>query len=357
VTRILISGLGSIGRRHLKNLVALGQEDIVLHRSGNGTLADDDLEQFEFESDLERALERWHPQAVLVTNPTALHLKVAIPAAQAGCHLFIEKPVSHSKHGIGDLEAAAKSGGGQVLIGYHFRFNPGLRAIKEWLREGVIGRPLSARVYWGEYLPDWHPRQDYRTSYSARSDLGGGVVLTLSHPFDYLRWLLGEISEVQATIANSGSLGIVVEDTASIVLDLERGLIANVQLDYLRRPPAHELEIIGTEGAMQWDALSGHARWYNPKDARWNELPPPAGFERNAMFMDEMRHFLALIAGEVKPACGLTDGIRALEIVEAVHESARAGSKVALLRVEAWRTNRTKVWPSTSLILPTGWRS
>jgi predicted dehydrogenase len=334
VTRILISGLGSIGRRHLGNLVELGQEDIVLHRSGRSTLPADDLEEFESESDLAGALERWQPAAVLVTNPTALHLEVAIPAAQAGCHLFIEKPVSHSMLGIDGLEAAVKSGGGQVLIGHHFRFNPGLRAIKELLQDGAVGRPLGARVYWGEHLPDWHSWEDYRTSYSARSDLGGGVVLTLSHPFDYLRWLLGEISEVQAMTANSGSLGIDVEDTASIVMDLEQGLIANVQLDYLRRPPAHSLEIIGAEGTIRWDGLGGHTRWYDPKDAQWNELPPPEGFERNTMFMDEMRHFLAVVAGEEEPACGLTDGIRALEIVEAIQESAKAGSKVALMRVK-----------------------
>ena len=335
MTRILISGLGSIGRRHLRNLVALGQEDIVLHRSGLSTLPADDLERFESESDLAGALERWQPQAVLVTNPTALHLEVAIPAAQMGGHLFIEKPISHSMLGIDDLEGAVKSGGGQVLIGYNFRFDPGLRAIKELLQDGAVGRPLSARVYWGEHLPDWHPWEDYRTSYSARSDLGGGVVLTLSHPFDYLRWLLGEISEVQAMTINSGSLGIDVEDTASIMMDLEQGLIANVQLDYHRHPPTHSLEIIGTEGAMRWDGLSGQADWFDPKDAQWNELPLPGGFERNTMYRDEMRHFLAVVAGEEEPVCGLKEGIRVLEIVEAVHESAKAGSRVAPMRVEA----------------------
>ncbi|GMR10749.1 MAG: Gfo/Idh/MocA family oxidoreductase [Anaerolineae bacterium] len=335
MTRILISGLGSIGRRHLGNLVELGVADILLHRTGKSTLPDDDLKEFESESDLARALERWQPDAILVTNPTALHLDIAVPAARSGCHLFIEKPLSHSMQGIDDLEAAVESGGGQVLIGFHFRFNPGLRAIKELLKEGAVGRPLSARVYWGEHLPDWHPWEDYRASYSARSNLGGGVVLTLSHPFDYLRWLLGEISDVQALTANSGSLGIDVEDTASVLMGLEQGLVANVQLDYLRRPPAHSLEIIGTEGAIQWEGLSGHARWYDPKDAQWNELPPPEGFERNTMFMEEMRHFLAIVAGEEQPACGLKDGIRVLEIVEAVHESAKTGSRVALMRVKA----------------------
>ncbi len=86
---------------------------------------------------------------------------------------------------------------------------------------------------------------------------------------------------------------------------------------------------------MRWDGLGGHAGWYDPKDAQWNELPAPEGFERNTMFIDEMRHFLAVVAGEAEPACGLTDGIRALEIAEAIHESAQQGSKVALMRVRA----------------------
>ncbi len=184
---IIICGLGSVGRRHLYNLQALGRNDIVLLRTGKSTLPDDELGILPVEYDLNHALLHWQPEGVVISNPTALHLEVAIPAAEAGCHLLIEKPMSHSTDGLDTLTKALRKGGGQVLVGYQFRFHPGLLAVKQLLEKEAIGCLISARVHWGEYLPDWHPWEDYRHSYSARSDLGGGVVLTLSHPFDYLR--------------------------------------------------------------------------------------------------------------------------------------------------------------------------
>ena len=326
VTRFLISGLGSAGRRHLRNLKAIGQEDVVLHRTGRSTLPDEDLDGLEVESDIEDALDRWQPEAVLVTNPTAHHLDVAIPAARAGCSLFIEKPISHTMDGIKELTQALVAGGGRALVGYHFRFNPGLRTAKRLLEEGAIGRVLSARNYWGEYLPDWHPWEDYRSSYAARAELGGGVVLTLSHPFDYLRWLLGDVADVEALTANSGTLGIEVEDSAGILATMGMGVLTSVQLDYLRRPPAHWLDITGSEGAIRWDAADSIVRWWN---GEWNSEPPPEGFERNSMFIDEIRHFVKVVNREEEPLCSLEDGVHALEFALMVQRSARSGARIA----------------------------
>ena len=177
--RFLICGLGSIGQRHLRNLRALGQQDIVLWRTGLGTLPADDLEGIPVEPDLMTALERWQPDAAVVANPSALHVEAAVPAARAGCHIFIEKPVSDRLEGLEDLRAALAVGGGEVLVGFQYRFDPGLIRARELLHGGTIGRPLSARAHWGEYLPDWHPWEDYRRSYAARADLGGGAALTL----------------------------------------------------------------------------------------------------------------------------------------------------------------------------------
>src|SRR3990170_4702715 len=92
MTKFLIAGLGSIGRRHLRNLNALGENDVVLLRSHRSTLPDEELAGFAIETDLAQALEKHRPAAVIVSNPTALHLDIAIPAAEAGCTLLLEKP-------------------------------------------------------------------------------------------------------------------------------------------------------------------------------------------------------------------------------------------------------------------------
>jgi predicted dehydrogenase len=328
--RILIAGFGSIGRRHFQNLLALGERDICLYRTHHSTLPDQELAGFTVESDLEAALAR-QPQAVIISNPTALHLNVAIPAAEAGCHLFLEKPISHSLERVDKLSDAVKRGGGQVYVGYQFRFHPGLQHARRLLADGAIGQPLSARAHWGEYLPGWHPWEDYRHGYSARADLGGGVVLTLCHPIDYLRWLLGEVSEVWAFTGQLSELELDVEDVAEIGLRFVDGAIGSVHLDYVQRPPAHRLEIIGAKGSLQLDFTSGDTRIFRAetnKEPRWEIYPAPPGFERNDLFMAQMRHFLEVAKGIALPACTLQDGVSALEIALAAHRSQNQGKSI-----------------------------
>jgi predicted dehydrogenase len=310
--KFLIAGLGSIGRRHFRNLRALGEDDILLYRTHKATLPADELAGFPVETDLRAALAH-KPDAVIVANPTALHLDIAVPAAQAGCALFLEKPVSHSLEGLDKLRDAVAANGVRCLVGFQFRFHPGLRTIKGWLDEGEAGSPVSVRAHWGEYLPGWHPWEDYRAGYAARADLGGGVIRTLCHPLDYLRWLLGEAGVTACQTSRRG-LNLEVEDTAEISLGFAGGTIGQVHLDYVQRPPRHDLEIVGTAGTIRWDNADGTARLFRVESNLWEVRPPQAGFERNVMFMEQMRHFMQVIRGEVPPACTLDDGVRALEL-------------------------------------------
>ncbi len=319
--KFLIAGFGSIGRRHLNNLRALGENDILLFRSHKSTLPDEDVRDLPTETDIASALAH-RPQAVIIANPTALHLDVAIPAARAGCSILMEKPVSNSFDRIDELQQALADGGGKLLMGFQFRFHPTLRVISNWLKEGQIGRPISAHVHWGEYLPGWHPWEDYRKSYSARADLGGGVINTLSHPLDYLHWLLGEASGLFSFTGNASNLELEVEDTAEIAIKYQNGSLATVHLDYVQRPPHHDLEIVGDEGTIQWSNASASARIYRASTGEWQEKLPPAGFERNTLFLDEMRHFIEVTNKQVDPICDLNDGLTALTLANAAYRSA-----------------------------------
>jgi predicted dehydrogenase len=192
--RILVSGVGSAGERHIRNLMALGQGEIAVHRSRG--LPFRTLErEFPSFSDLGRALAEWRPEVVLVTGPTSTHLPVATAAAEAGCHLFVEKPLAHTTEGLERLEQALASHRRSLMVGYMLRFHPLLRQVKEWLEDGTLGRPLHWRSTWGEYLPDWHPWEDYREGYAARRELGGGPALTFSHDIDLALWLFGPVEQ------------------------------------------------------------------------------------------------------------------------------------------------------------------
>jgi predicted dehydrogenase len=315
--KTVIAGLGSIGRRHLRNLLACGERDILLLRSGRSTLPESELEEHTAVASLEEALD-WGPEAVIVSNPTALHLKVAVPAAEAGCALLIEKPLSDSMEGVEDLRRAVERGGSRVLIGFQFRFHPTLRRARELIQAGTLGRAISIRAHWGEHLAAWHPWEDFRISYAARRDLGGGALLTLCHPVDYLRWIFGEVEEAEGNAARG--LGLEVEAVVDASLRFRSGPVARVHLDYLQDPPEHGLEVEGEAGELLWDGRSGSLQVTRAGATRHEA--PPAGFERNDMFLEEMRHFVEVAGGGAQSLCTLDDGIQVQQILEQVRATA-----------------------------------
>lgn len=342
--KYLIAGLGSIGRRHMRNLIALGERDIVLYRTRKSTMPDDELAGFPVETDLQIALEKHKPDAVIVGNPTSMHLDVAIPAAEAGCFILLEKPISDSTERLDQLEAAVKRSGSKVLTAFQFRFHPGMVRAKQLISDGEIGRVISAHVHFGEYLPAWHPWEDYRKGYAARADMGGGVVLTQCHSLDYLPWLAGRAETVWGFTGKLSDLEVDVEDTAEIGLRLEGGALGNLHLDFNQQPPVHRFQIVGTKGSIHWDLSDGATRIYRASAASmetstgmgvkaggdWQTYPLPEGWERNVMFVEQMKHFVAVVHGEAEPSCTLQDGIRVQRLIAAVHESQKSGRAISL---------------------------
>lgn len=339
--RFLIAGLGSIGRRHFRNLIALGETDLVLLRTRKGTLPDDELEGYPVETDLNAALRKHKPDAVIVTNPTSMHLDVAIPAAEAGCHILLEKPVSHSLERLDVLQQAAEKSGSKILVGFQFRYHPTLNKARELIHSNILGEILTIHAHWGEYLPQWHPWEDYRQSYAARADLGGGVIVTLTHPLDYLRYLLGEVESLWSFNGHISSLAIDVEDVAEIGLKFASGTVGGVHVNYFQRPPVHRLEIVGTNGTLRWDNAYGLLQLYKmpasfgsyadqPPAPVMETFSPPEGFERNQLFAAQTRHFIEVVRGESEPVCSLEDGVMALRLALAAHESQKTGRRIGM---------------------------
>ncbi|MBQ6505450.1 MAG: Gfo/Idh/MocA family oxidoreductase [Flexilinea sp.] len=317
--KFLIAGYGSIGRRHLRNLRELGENDIILLRSHNSTLPDDEIKDIPAETDIKAALAH-RPDGVIIANPTALHLDIAIPAAKAGCAVFMEKPVSDSFERLSELQEALKQNGGRFQMGFQFRFHPGLQKLKDLLDAGTIGRPYSFRAEWGEYLPGWHPWEDYRRTYAARKDLGGGVLLTLSHPLDYLRWHFGDPEWIWGMNGKISDLEVETDDIAEIGLQMSNGMIGNVHLDYYSRPARNGLEVIGSEGKLRCNNLDGIVT-LRTADGKSERFSPEPAYDRNDMFLGEMRRFIAVTAGTAQPSCTLEDGIAVQHMVELVRKS------------------------------------
>jgi predicted dehydrogenase len=342
--KILIAGLGSIGRRHFRNLLALGEKELVLYRTNRATLPDDELAGYPVETDLAHALKKHQPQAVVVSNPSSLHMDIAIPAAKAGCAILLEKPIAESLDRVSELRQAAEQSGSKILVGFQFRYHPTLNKARELINAGALGHILSAHAHWGEYLPNWHPWEDYRQSYAARADLGGGVIVTLTHPLDYLRFLLGEVNALWSFNGHVSALELSgVEDMAEIGLKFASGACGGVHVNYFQRPAVHRLEIIGSKGTLRWDNADGlltHTHMPDefgeikaqPAPAQITHYPLPVGFDRNDLFLAQTRHFLEMAAGQAEPVCTLEDGLRALEMALAAKTSQSQGKTVTWQR-------------------------
>jgi predicted dehydrogenase len=277
---------------------------------------------------MQEAIGEWKPEAAVISNPTSYHVEFALQAAREGLHLLIEKPLSDNLEGVTDLRKAVQKSKVQVLIGYQYRFHTALQTIREMLIGDQIGKVLVARAHYGEYLPDWHPWEDYRDSYAARASLGGGALLTLSHPLDYVTWLLGDVQSVSAEVMKIGEWDMDVEDTAEVNLVFASGALGVVHLNYTQRPRRHDLEIIGSSGTLRWSEYDSFVLHWKVGVDDWNRIPVENATDRNWMFQEEMRHFIQLANGHGESNCSLESGIGVLNIALAAHKSAQTGMRV-----------------------------
>jgi len=255
---------------------------------------------------------------------------LAVEAAEHGCHLFIEKPLSDSLEGVDRLLATVTERNLVTLVGCNMRFHPGLVRVKKLLEKGAIGRVVAARVEVGQYLPDWHPQEDYRQGYSARRDLGGGVILDAIHEIDYIRWMLGEVATVACFSGKLSRLEIDTEDTAAILLRFDNGTIGEVHMDYVQRAYSRSCHLIGEEGTILWDYGADKVTYYSTSSRQWQTFREGDVNDPNQMYVEEMRHFLRCLAREEEPALDVFEGSRVLQVALAAKESAASGRVVTL---------------------------
>ena len=341
-TRILMVGLGSIGQRHLRNIrILLGDAtEIAAYRVQRQVPVLTDKMQVEVGSTLEEkygltvfdnldAALAWGPTAVFICNPSSLHLPVALAAARADAHLFIEKPLSHNLDKIDELCAALEERKRIGMVAYQMRFHPCLQKTNELLNQNAVGRVLAVHAEFGEYLPDWHPWEDYRLSYASRKELGGGVLLVLIHEMDYLYWLFGLPSRIYAVGGHLSSLELNVEDTVSTLMDCG-GIPVHLHQDFIQSPPNRKLKIVGDCGTIQVDLRALSVMLYERGKSEPEVFTFPH-FERNQMFLDELRHFFECIKSGAQPIVSVRDGAQSLRIAIGAQESLEKKCLISLL--------------------------
>ena len=328
--KVLIIGCGSIGSRHARNLFDIGVDRLYFYdlEIESAKKLSDKLGGTYFDS-LDDALNKG-PNIAFITNPTSLHINSALKTAKSGCHLFIEKPLSHTMEGVSELLEIIKGRGLITMVGCNMRFHPGPSMIKKFLDDELIGKVLFGQIYAGSYLPEWRPDQDYKKSYSALKDLGGGIILDGIHEIDLARWFTGPVSSVFCKTRNSGFLGIETEETASMIFTHKDGVVTELHLDYVQRPYNRGCRIVGEKGTLTWDFTDGAVRLYHPEEDSWETLPRSDDWELNRMYVDELNHFLTCVE-EKRPTCqDIASATVVLEVALAAKRSALEGNNVSV---------------------------
>ncbi len=322
--RGLVVGFGSIGKRHLRNLRQIlpdAELTVVRHRPDAAPEPELELAN-RVVYRLEDALDN-SPEFAIICSPAPFHVPTALPLAQADVHLLIEKPISDKLEGIDDLLAICRDRNLTLMVGYSLRFDRSLQLTRRAIGDGGIGRVIGFRSEVGQYLPDWRKSVPYRDTVTAQKQLGGGVLLELSHELDIASWLIGDVTDVSACVSQVGDLGVDVEDWADLNLCFGCGAIGNIHLDMVQRSAVRGCRIVGTDGTVTWDALTSQVRRYRAATHDWENLHDVSPAHRNDMYLEELRHFVDCVRNNDTPAVTGDDGKRALKIAIAARKSAQ----------------------------------
>ncbi|MDR1913179.1 MAG: Gfo/Idh/MocA family oxidoreductase [Clostridiales bacterium] len=328
--RILMIGLGSIGQRHLRNIkLLLGEkvEFIAYRKRGLSITFSNEMEirenvnlEKEYKiksfSKLDEALNT-RPSIAFITNITSGHISTAIECAKTGCDLFIEKPLSYNMDGVNKLSDIVNENELIAFMGFQNRYHPCLKKIKKLLSGSQFGNIISINVAIGERLPTMHAYEDYRETYMAKSEYGGGVVLNqMIHELDYIRYILGENASVEHIYSVGGhisSLEIDVDDVAHVILSYcynGRKIPVTIRADFLKYPPERYCEIICDTGSIRADLLNNAINWYID-DEMFSEVY--GDFSRNDMFVEQLYDFFNATITRSTPKIDLNAGIESLK--------------------------------------------
>ena len=210
-----------------------------------------------------------------------------------------------------------------TLIGCHLRFHPCIIKIKEIIEKKKIGKVLAVQAQNSSYLPDWHPYENYKESYAAKKELGGGVVLTSIHELDYLYWLFGKINDVFSISDKSGDLELSCDDMSSSLLKFKAGIVGEVHLDFFQKTIIRQCNIIGTKGIISCNINLNRIKLYNPITKKWSVQLELKNYDINEVYKRELDHFIKCVKNNKKSINDVGEGINVLKIALSIIKSSK----------------------------------
>lgn len=323
---VLVAGLGSIGERHVRNLLALGHTDISVLRRSIAPPRTLEPDAFTTITDVDQALER-QPAALIIATPSAMHLPLLDRAVQLGIPTMVEVPFATTLEGLPQIADSAASSATPILIAHNLRFHPCLIAMHDMVARGDLGQALYSQAQFGEYIPGGHLWEDYRGRYEARKDLGGGAIFTSIHEIDHAVWLFGKVALVTAR-TRTLSLDVDVEDVAMMILEHRAGAVSLITLDFVQRPYRRWLQVVGSEGTAEWEFNSNKIMTSTGSTDGWRPTFESTAYDAGQSYLDELEHFARVARREEAPIVGIDHATHVTRVGIAAHESSLTGNRI-----------------------------
>lgn len=331
--RFLIVGLGSMGKRRIRNLKALRESEILGFDPAKDR-RDEAEEKYGIKTydNFDDALEQ-NPNVMIISTPPDLHMKYAKIAAGKNIHFFMEASVVDE--GMDELIKMCKGKDIVAAPSSTFRFYYPVKIIKKLIDEGTIGKPLSFTYHSGQYLPDWHPWEDYRKFYVSKRETGACREIV---PFElsWLTWVFGDVETVSAFKDKLTTLEADIDDIYDVLLRFNSGVLGHLMVDVISRTPVRIIQIISEQGTIIWDWEKKNVKVYTAdskewKTYEWEREDVESGYvTAEDMYIEEMQHFLNAIRGKEKYMYSLEDDKRMLGLLYATEESSNKGKHISV---------------------------
>lgn len=323
--RVIVAGMGSIGRRHARLLDERPQLSVEYCDPSRAALSRAYREIGERRTYLsfDEALAS-HPDLIVIATPHSLHAEQTMAALVAGVHVLCEKPMSDRLEDARRMCAAAQKSSAVLSFGFHLHFQPGLRRLKELIDMGALGTIVHAHCRVGSYITLVNSHSRYQ------ADLKGALLLDYAHQPDILFWLMGERpSGVYMVAGEAGDLPLRSNPNfLAVTCDYATAQVSTFHLNYLQMPERHEYEIVGDEGWAVFDLNQGILRLGTVRTS--SEAVEQFPVDRDPVYRQEHQAFLDAVDGKRRPESPASDALLAMEVSMAAMQSWRERRRVSL---------------------------
>jgi predicted dehydrogenase len=328
--KFLIIGLGSMGKRRIRNLQALSETDIIGFDIEEGKRKETEYKyKIKTFPKIEEALKE-KPDVFIISTPPHLHYQYADIAIENNIPFFME--LNLISEGLKEIIDKGTQKGILMAASCDMRYIESIKRIKEFIKSGKIGQVTSFTYHVGQYLPDWHPWEDYRKFFGAREDTNACREI-IPGELNWLQSIFGNVNSVMGLKGKFSDLEIEVPDTYQIIMKFNN-LLGHYLVDVVSRFPYRKIRIIGTQGTIVWDHGKKLVRLYSAEEKKWEDFPEKEGkiekgyLHKEEPYIEEIRNFISALKKEKEYPYPLPEDLETLKVLDAIEESTQTKKEV-----------------------------